>query len=312
MITGASSGIGRATALEFARRGTSLVLAARREHALEEVAEECRRLGVAAVAVRTDAADAAAVDALARHAVAAHGRVDVWVNNAGVYLVGRFEDTPPEVFERVVETNFLGYVHGSRAALAQFRRQGSGVLINNASLDAHLGVPYHTAYASSKWAVVGFSHSLRQELRDTPHIDVAVVSPASIDTPLFHQAANYSGRPLKAITPTYEPEKVARAIVALAQRPRREVVVGGAGKLVALQHRIAPALTERVFAAQLEHDQWQDGESPPTPGNAFEPLEGWTGASGGWQSVPRAARRVALVSAAALVPAVGTALWLRR
>jgi NAD(P)-dependent dehydrogenase (short-subunit alcohol dehydrogenase family) len=144
-VTGASNGIGRATGLAFAERGARVVLAARRADALEELARECEAAGGPALAVPTDVTDEAAVAELARRAVERFGRIDVWVNNAGVYLLGLLEATPPEAFRRVLETNFFGYVHGARAVLPHFREQGHGVLINNASVYSHVGAPWLTA-----------------------------------------------------------------------------------------------------------------------------------------------------------------------
>ena len=313
VITGASSGIGRATALAFARRGASVVLAARREGALRELAGECERAVGSALAVPTDVTDAAAVEELARRAVERFGRIDVWVNNAGVTVFARFEDAPPEAYERVMQTNFFGYVHGARAALRRFREQGSGVLINNSSMNGRLGAPYASAYAASKWAVRGWSESLRQELRDAEDIHVCVVLPASIDTPFFQHAANYTGRPVKPLSPVYDAGKVADAIVALAKRPRREVIVGGAGRFLSWQHTLAPALAERAYAIQAERDHFQDGVAPPTEGNLFEPVAEGTEAGGGWQAGSTLRlRRVALAGSAALLPALLVAAWLRR
>jgi NADP-dependent 3-hydroxy acid dehydrogenase YdfG len=132
VITGASSGIGRATGLAFAERGSRVVLAARRAGALEELARHCQAAGGPTLAVPTDVTDPAAMAEL-DHPVEGFGRIDVWVNNAGVYLLGSLEATPPDAFRRVLETNFFGYVHGARAVLPRFREQGHGVLINNAS-----------------------------------------------------------------------------------------------------------------------------------------------------------------------------------
>jgi NAD(P)-dependent dehydrogenase (short-subunit alcohol dehydrogenase family) len=165
--------------------------------------------------VPTDVTDEAAVTELARRAVQRFGRIDVWVNNAGVYLLGSLEATPPEAFRRVLETNFFGYVHGARAVLPRFREQGHGVLINNASVYSHLGAPWLTAYVSSKFAVRGFSEALRQELGDLPNVHICTVSPSPIDTPIFASAANYSGRAVKAPPPTYPPEQVARVLIGL-------------------------------------------------------------------------------------------------
>src|SRR5262249_9531732 len=153
VITGASSGIGRETARRFAREGASVVLAARREDVLKRLAED---LGPRTLAVPTDVTDESSVQRLADKAVETFGRLDVWVNNAGVMAVGKFLEIPPDVFRQVIETNFFGYVFGARAALKQFRRQGWGVLINNASVESKLTAPYATAYAASKHAVRGF------------------------------------------------------------------------------------------------------------------------------------------------------------
>ncbi len=149
VITGASSGIGRATAIGFARQGAAVVLAARREWALREIAESCERLGVPTLVVPTDTTDEDAVRALVQAALERFGRIDVWVNNAGVGLYARFEDTPAADFRKVIETNFFGYVHGARAVLPHFYRQGHGVLINNASIMARVPGPYVSAYAAS-------------------------------------------------------------------------------------------------------------------------------------------------------------------
>lgn len=311
VLTGASSGIGRAAAREFARRGARLVLAARRGDALEDVAAECAALGGEAIAVPTDVSDEAQVQALAARAVERFGVIDAWVNNASVYMVGRFEDTPPDAFRRLIDVNLFGSVHGARAALPHFRERGRGVLVFTTSIDAHLPAPLVSAYAASKWAVYGFAESLRQELRDDREIHVSLVSPAAIDTPLFHHAANYSGRRLKAISPTYEPEKVARAIRRQVERPRREVIVGGAGKLAAAQRRLSPALTDAAFSFLTKRDHFAEGEAPPSAGNLWEPVVEGTAASGGWQTVPRGARRIVLVGAAT-VPAALAARRLRR
>ena len=315
VVTGASSGIGRATARAFAASGAAVVLAARREEALREAAAECERRSGRALAVPTDVTNEADVHALARRAAEEFGRIDTWVNNAGVYAVARFEETPAEIFRRVLETNFFGCVHGARAVLPYFRDQESGVLVMNASVDAEIPAPYVSAYVASKWALRGFSHSLRLELRDARDVHVSVLLPASIDTPFFQHAANYSGRRVVPLSPVYPPEKVAEAIVRLAERPRRELVVGGAGRVLALEHRLAPGLTERAFAKQADKDHFEDAPAEATEGNVLRALPEWTGASGGWEGRKPSGRRLsraALAGTAALVPAALAALWLRR
>jgi short-subunit dehydrogenase len=284
VITGASSGIGRAAAMEFAKQGSSLVLAARREEALGTLARDCEVLGARAIAVRTDVTDESQVEQLAQKAKDTFGRIDVWVNNAAVTAFGNFEELPPDVFRRVVETNFFGYVYGARAAMRRFREQGSGVLINNASMVGKAGAAYLTAYSASKWAIVGFSDALRQEVIDEDDIHVSTVLPASIDTPLFQQAANYMGRAIKPMNPTYDATTVAKAIVKLTQHPMKEVHSGGAGLAMAVQRTMNPGGFDRIAAKAVREDHFADKPAPPTPGNLWDPMPEYTGISGGWGS----------------------------
>ncbi len=299
VVTGASSGIGRATGLALAERGARVVLAARRARALEELAQECQAAGGQALAVPTDVTDEAAVAELAHRAVERFGRIDIWVNNAGTYLLGSLEATPPEAFRRVLETNFFGYVHGARAVLPRFREQGHGVLINNASVYSHVGAPWLTAYVSSKFAVRGFSEALRQEVGDLPKVHICTVSPSPIDTPIFASAANYTGRAVKAPPPTYPPEQVASAIVATALHPKRERVVGGAGRLVTVVEMVAPRRFERANRRYVDGLQFTTEPAPATDGNLYAPVsDGRAETRGGWRrrpDPPARLRRLALV-----------------
>ncbi|MEV5440049.1 SDR family oxidoreductase [Streptomyces sp. NPDC052682] len=302
VVTGASGGIGRATAEAFARKGCAVVLAARREEALEATARQCEKhRGARTLIVPTDMTDVAAVDELARRAVQEFGRIDVWVNNAAVNAFGRFEDIPMEDFRKVLDVNVMGYVYGARAALRVMREQGTGTLVNIASIAGAVPQPYSHPYSMSKHAVRSLGSSLRQQLRveGVKDIHVCTVLPATIDTPHFAQAANYTGHKVVAMPPVYSPERVARAVVDLVRHPRREVVVGPAGRALVRQARMAPALAERAMARQtdrahLDHDE----EAPPTHGALHVPSPGEGAVHGGWGGRRRTAIRRTAVAAA--------------
>lgn len=303
VITGASSGIGRATALELARRGATLILCARREEALQALAHECTQRGAPVLAVPTDVTDEKAVQAVARKSLENFGKLDVWINDAAVSLFGRFEETPPDVYRQVIETNLFGYIHGARAALPIFREQGSGTLINVASVVGKTGQPFTSAYTASKYAIIGLSDSLRMELRDAPDIHVCTVLPGTVDTPIFQHAANYSGHAIQAMPPIHRAEDVAETIVELIENPRREVLVGGAPKALVVGHALAPGLAEKMMAKRVEKKHFQDRSAPASEGNVFKPMAGEGRVSGGWRT--DGARRRLPVGALVGMAAVG-------
>jgi NADP-dependent 3-hydroxy acid dehydrogenase YdfG len=302
VITGASSGIGRATALAFAKQGARLVLAARRTAKLQEVAEACEALGGTALVQTTDVTDEQQVEALGDATLQRFGRIDIWFNNAGVGVFGRLEAIPAEAWRRVIETNLFGYMHGARVAMRQFRRQDTGLLVQNASIVGVTAKPDSTAYATSKFAIRGFAEALRQEVLDQPRIHVCTILPSVIDTPFFQHAANYSGRTVRAAPPVYTAEEVAEAVLNLVAQPQEEVIIGGFGKLAAAQKQLAPQLTSRVTGRLLHRGFLTDTPSGDSTGALFEPAQDDMGVAGGWREQPQSggAPLAAALSAAAL------------
>lgn len=315
VVTGASSGIGRATAHACARRGANVLLAARSADTLREVVAECETAGGHAVAAPTDVGSQENVEALARSAYARYGRIDVWVNNAAVMSYGRFEDVPADVYRKVIETNFFGQVHGTRAVLPYFRRQGAGVLVNVASLYAKLTSPYVSPYVASKYAVLGFSECLRQELVEAKDIHVCTVLPEAVDTPIFRHVANYTGRPVTALPPTMGPDRVVRAILRCIEHPTPEVIVGQTARFAGWLHAGLPRLYDHLALDVMDSVAFDDGTSEDQTGNLFAPMPYWNRVDGGWRRRRRGMRRgaaAAAATAAAATPALITWLVRRR
>lgn len=273
VITGASSGIGRATAMAFAERGASLTLASRRRGRLAELAQECLRAGGEAQFIETDVADPVATRALAQAAARRYGKIDVWVNDAGIGAVGRFTDTPVEAHDQVIRTNLMGTLHGAHAALPVFQRQGHGVLINVISFGAFIGTPLGASYTASKFGMRGLSESLRAELQDYPDVHVCDIYPGFVDTPGVQHAANYTGHELHP-TPPDRPEEVAEAIVRVALRPRDKTSVGALAKLAPLAYAIWPGLGRWVMTRVFEFGLSRTPAQAATSGSLFSADDG--------------------------------------
>ncbi|MEJ3653088.1 SDR family oxidoreductase [Actinomycetes bacterium KLBMP 9759] len=313
VITGATSGIGRATASELARLGARLVLVARDGDGLAEVAAECAELGGRPLVAAVDVVDAEAVDAVAERAVRHHGRLDAWVNAASVMVFGAFQDIPLADIRRVLDVDLMGYVHGCRAALPRMIEQGGGIIVNVSSILGVVAAPYASAYTMAKFAVRGLGSSLRQELRLAgAGVHVCTVLPAAIDTPIFANAANHSGRAARAIPPVYTPERVAATIVGVLRRPRREVVAGGLlGRLFVWQHRAWPASAERLLAEDMDRLCLSRTEpAAPTSGNLYRPTPGRI--HGGWRAAARERIRAAVALLAVTTAAAALARRQRR
>lgn len=274
VITGASSGIGRATALAFAAKGASLVLAARHVEHLEDVAQACRAAGGIALAVPTDVTDAKAVQSLADTALAHWGDVDMWINNVGVGAVGLFDETPMEAHRRVIEANLLGHLHGAYAIVPHFKSRGRGTLVNMISLGGWVPAPYATAYTASKFGLRGFSEALRAELSSHPRVHVCEVYPTFVDTPGMSHGANYSGGKVRPPPPVIDPRTVADALVALATRPRNTTYIGAPARASILAHALAPDLVVRSMKWLTDKSLQRARPAQRSDGNLYTPFRG--------------------------------------
>ncbi|GAC1469053.1 MAG: SDR family oxidoreductase [Isosphaeraceae bacterium] len=275
VITGASSGFGKGAAVEFARRGASVVLAARSTELLHGLARECEGAGGEALAVPTDVSQREAVENLARQAIQRFGRFDVWINDAGVAAVGRFDTVPLEDHEQVIKTDLLGTIYGSHCALRHFRERGEGTLINVASAIGKIPAPLYASYAAAKFGVVGLSDALRQELRheNVKNIHVCTVMPMAHDTDFFEHAGNYTGHKTVPIPPTYDPKVTVDALVRLAAKPEDEVITGSQGKIANFLHHLMPHAVERLMAFDTETAQMTAPPGPITSGSIHTPSE---------------------------------------
>jgi NAD(P)-dependent dehydrogenase (short-subunit alcohol dehydrogenase family) len=275
VVVGASSGIGRETALRFARRGAKVVVAARSEPGLASlVGEITARGGEAAYAV-CDVADFAQVEAVAETATAAFGRIDTWVNVASTAVYASFEETSLEEFRRVLDVNLMGQVHGAKAALPRLRRAGGGALIGISSVEGVVSLPLHSSYAASKHAVEGLFDALRRELRaEGVPISVTSVKPATINTPFFNNARTKLGVKPKGPPPIYEPAVVADCVLYAAEHPVRDLFAGGAAKTMVMSQRLSPGLVDAALARFGIAAQRTDEPVPvDAPGALFTPRD---------------------------------------
>ncbi len=272
VITGASSGIGRATAHQLAGQGDALVLLARAERPLLETAAECEELGADHTTVVTaDVTQRAQVEETLRGVATRYGRIDAVVHSAGVVGYGDFVDIPADVFDQVVTTNVLGTANVARSALTLMRARGGGSMILLSSVIGHIAVPRMSPYVVSKWAVRSLARELQLEHRSHPNVHVTCIEPGSVDTPIYVLGATYAGAVGRPPPPVVSPERVARAISKAIDHPRHTVRVGPVNRLMELGFTVTPRLYDALVGPLVALSALDRTPADATPGNVLEP-----------------------------------------
>ncbi|SDP36909.1 Short-chain dehydrogenase [Nakamurella panacisegetis] len=292
LVMGASSGIGLASALILAAEGWSLVLVARSHPSLDRAAARCVRLGAPTLVVEADVGDSAAVDAAFTVAAERFGRIDAVVNTAAAVAYGRFADVPVEVFDKAITTNLLGTANVARAALRHFgRRPGRGDLVLVGSLLGKIAVPMMSSYVTGKWGVQGLARILQIEARETPDVHVSLVSPGSVNTPAYSQAASYLGWHGRPPPPVDSPDKVAAAVVGCLNSSRRDRSVGIANGFVIAGFRLLPSVFDLLVTPLMKLAGLSNASTPPTAGNVLQAQPDGDQQYGQWPHLFRRPRR---------------------
>ncbi|QDP86303.1 SDR family oxidoreductase [Chryseobacterium sp. SNU WT5] len=251
VITGGTSGVGRAAAEAFALEGCNIVVAARGKEGLDKTVSLCHDLGVIALGVQTDVSDIEQVKHLAEQALQFNGRIDIWINNAGVMASGKFEDIPAETMDQVVKTNLLGYLHGAHTAIPIFKKQQGGILINNVSIGGWMPAPYSTAYSSTKFGIRGMVEGLQGELSNEPNIHVVGLYPAIQRSTGNLHSAKYSGLDFKIPPFSVDPRALAAHMVKAAKNPKKSIITDGYAKVMKTMYGLFPNTIINTASAVL-------------------------------------------------------------
>lgn len=273
-VMGASSGIGRETALQFARRGAKVVVSARSQSGLESLVDEIRSFGGDAIAVVADVSDFEQVKAVADKTVDRYGRLDTWVHTPATAVFATFDNTTPEEFKRVIDISLMGQVYGAMAALPHLKREGRGALIHVSSMEGRRGLPYQSSYSSAKHGIEGFLEALRVELQhEQIPISVTSIKPSVINTPFYNNARTKLGVKPTGIPPYYDPSLVADAILYVSENPTRDFIVGDVGKVLDLVQKFSPSLVDNILLLiAFRFQKTNEPKSEDAPDNLYQPL----------------------------------------
>jgi NAD(P)-dependent dehydrogenase (short-subunit alcohol dehydrogenase family) len=319
VVTGASAGVGRATAIAFGRRGDRVALLARGEDQLQAAADDVRAAGGSPLIVPCDVADADAVEAAAERVERQLGPIDIWVNNAMTAVLAMTWDVDPADFRRVMEVTFLGYVHGTQAALRRMRPRNRGTILQVGSALSYRAIPLQSTYCAAKFAIRGFTDSLRCELRhEGSAVRVTMVQLPGLNTPQFTWVRTTLHRRPRPVAPVFSPEVAADGIVWAADHPRRELWIGGSTVAAILGNALVPGLADRYLArTNVEAQQDDVPIDPSRPDYLYDPLPGDRGVHGPYGDEAKARsiqlalskhRRAVLAGAGAAVAATAATL----
>jgi len=272
VITGGSSGVGRAAAEAFALEGCNIVVAARGKEALEETVALCRDLEVSAMAVPTDVSIASDVQNLANKALEFNGRIDIWINNAGVMASGKFEDIPMDLNEQVIKTNLFGYMHGAYSVLPVFKKQNEGILINNISIGGFMPAPYSAVYSATKFGIRGMMECLHGEISDFPEVHICNIFPQIQRSTGNMHSAKYSGLDFKIPPFAADPRDTAAKMVELAKTPRKEMFPDVMSRVLTGMYKFFPKPVINTASAGMRL-MMKLKNAPSDSGNVLQPSE---------------------------------------
>lgn len=286
-IVGASSGIGRETAIRFALRGAKVMVSARSEPGLASLVEEIKRNGGEATYIVADVSDFEQVKAIADKTVEVYGRLDTWVHAAATGILAPFEQITPEEFKRVIDVVLMGQVYGAMAALPHLRREGRGALIHISSMEGRRSLPLQSPYSTAKHGLEGFLESLRVELQhEGIPISVTSILPAVINTPYYNKVRTKLGVKPTGIPPYYQPSLVADAILYVAEHPTRDFIVGDVGRVLDVLQRLSPTLVDNILAVVgFTGQRTNEPKSESAPDNLYEPIPGYDKVEGDFRNL---------------------------